>query len=163
MKQPLIFAITLTTLLAMPAMANFDLPGHSKISYPTGINQEVNFGFKWQKKEGKFTIGENTYNIAQIPESYSLALTLSNDDQQVYVQEFAKGYFSEFEWKIGEHLIALRKKRFKVPVRGDYVLSVNGSDYFLAGRNASIKFVFKEGGIDYIIPIGITKDMGQKK
>lgn len=150
-------------LYSTSAIANFDLPGKSKVSYPTGLVKEVDFGFKWQAKEKKFSIGDKTYNVGQVPESYSIAITLSNDNQQAYVQEFSQGYLSEFEWQLGEHYISLKKKRFKVPVRGDYVLTVDGSDYFLATRNASVKLVFNDKGIDYIVPRGITKDMGKKK
>lgn len=149
--------------LSTNVFANFDIPGKGVVTYPTGVKKEFNFGFKWDSRAKKFTIGNQTYPMDQVPDSYSIALTLAGDDQLVFVQEFAKGFFSEFEWHIGEHVIKLEKKRYKRPVRGDYVLSVDTSSYFLASSNASVKFVFKEDGINYIVPIGITKDMGKKR
>lgn len=142
-------------------MANFHYQGAGNITYPTGVQKQFEFGFAWQSKQNTFLMGQHQLN--ELPKSYSVAITLSPDEQQVYVQEFANGYISEFEWQLGDHFIALKKKKFAKPVRGDYVLTINDNDYFLLGKNATIKFVFNENGIDYIAPVGITRDMGKKK
>ena len=155
--------LVLLLITSFHSVANFDLAGNGFVTYPTGVQKTFDFGFKWDKQAKQFSIGDKSYTMDQVPDSYSIALTLAGDDQAVYVQEFAKGFISEFEWRIGPHLIKLEKKRFKWPVRGDYVLSVDESSYFLAASNASVKFVFNEKGIDYIIPVGITKDNGRKR
>ena len=157
-----VFFFSLLTL-GSPVLADFELPGTGTVTYPTGTTKTFEFGFKWDRKAQLLTIGNKTYSMDQVPNSYSIALTLAGDDQAVYVQEFATGYISEFDWQIGNHRIKLEKKRFKRPVRGDYVLSVDNSSYFLAASNASVKLVFTDAGIDYIIPIGITKDNGRKR
>lgn len=101
--------------------------------------------------------------MSSLPESYSIAITLSKDDSKVWVQEFNAGFIDSFEWHLGEQTIALRKKEFKVPVKGNYVLSLNNIDYFLVKNNVSIQIKFKEDGIDNIKIDGVTKDMGAKK
>lgn len=155
------FFIVILSFYSSVSLANFNYQGAGNITYPTGVQKPFEFGFAWQKQQGQFQMGQ--YKLNELPKSYSVAITLSPDEQQVYVQEFANGYISEFEWQLGKHFIALKKKKFAKPVRGDYVLTINDNDYFLLGKNATIKFVFNEDGIDYITPVGITRDMGKKK
>lgn len=157
------FMSTLLFLVSFQAFANFELPGKGFVIYPSGIKKTFDFGFKWDKTRQQFTVGGQSYAMSQIPDSYSIALTLTNDHQGMYVQEFAQGFITEFEWTIGPHVIKLVKQRFKWPVKGDYVLSVDDNRYFLAQNNASVKFVFNDKGINYITPIGITRDNGRKR
>lgn len=155
--------ILLLSCISFICQASFELPGSGTVTYPSGINKEFNFGFKWDKKNKQFTIGSQQYPMEQLPDSYALALTLAGDDQAVFVQEFANGFISEFEWQIGSHLIRLEKNRSEYPVRGDYVLWIDQYNYYLANGNPSIKLVFDKSGINYIIPSGITKDKGKKR
>ncbi|MFH6952799.1 hypothetical protein ACHSBP_06785 [Pseudoalteromonas sp. XMcav1-K] len=143
--------------------ASFELPGSGTVIYPSGLKQEFSFGFKWDKQNKLFTIGNQEYPMDQMPDSYSIALTLAGDDQAVFVQEFANGYISEFEWRLGPHIIKLEKKRLEYPVRGDYILWIDQYNYFLKNGNPSVKIVFNKDGINYIIPSGITKDNGRRR
>ncbi|WP_308360393.1 hypothetical protein [Pseudoalteromonas xiamenensis] len=111
--------------------------------------------------EDKFTIGNKAYNM-DLPESYSVAVTLSKDDSQVWVQEFAQSFIEGFEWEIGDHKIILRKATFAQPVKGNYVLSLDGVDYFLMKNNVSITFNFEHRGLTSVRLEGVTKDMGTK-
>lgn len=153
--------LILLALISFQLRANFELPGNGTITYPSGIKKEFNFGFKWDKHNKLFTIAGKEYAMDQLPSSYSLSLTLTGDEQTVYVQEFASGFISEFEWQIGPHKIKLVKTRFEDPVKGDYVLWVDKSSYFLVNKNPSIKLVFNQEGIHYILPSGITTDSGK--
>ncbi|WP_372767032.1 hypothetical protein [Pseudoalteromonas sp.] len=161
MKSYLVFILLMC--LCGNAKANFDLPGNGFITYPSGLKKEFNFGFKWDSKKKQFTIGSQQYPMDQLPDSYSIALTLAGDDQAVFVQEFANGYISEFVWNIGPHTIKLEKKRLDYPVRGDYILWIDQYDYFLKNSNPTVKLVFNKEGINYIIPSGIHKDKGKKR
>ena len=98
----------------------------------------------------------------QLPESYSIAITLSKDEEQIWVQEFNNGFIESFNWQIGEHSLQLKKSKFKDPVKGDYVISLDNKDYFFARNNISITVKFNNDGIDRIAIDGVTKDMGNK-
>jgi len=153
----------ISLLFASSAYADFDFAGKGSITYPTGIEKAFEFGFSWDQAKEKFRIGSKSYDMSSLPESYSIAITLSKDDSKVWVQEFNAGFIDSFEWRLGEQTIALRKKEFKVPVKGNYVLSLNNIDYFLVKNNVSIQIKFKKDGIDNIKIDGVTKDMGAKK
>ncbi|NMP78851.1 hypothetical protein HHE92_03430 [Pseudoalteromonas arctica] len=144
------------------AFADFSLPGKGSVTYPTGVVKEFKFGFEWQQKAEKFTIGSKSYNMEQIPSSYSVAITLSKDDSQVWIQEFNNGFIEEFEWQIGEHKVTLKKQQFSDPVKGDYVIELNDRSYFFTRNNASIVMNFNEEGIETIAIDGVTKNMGTK-
>ena len=160
-----IFSVGCLLLLCCnSAWADFNYPGTGTISYPTGAEKPFQFGFNWQQADEQFTIGSKTYSMA-LPESYSIAITLAKDDQQVWVQEFNNGFFEGFTWQIGEHTIKLEKRQFKEPVKGNYVISLDNKDYFFARSNISIiiKFNPDGNGIDNIAIDGVTKDMGTKQ
>ena len=111
---------------------------------------------------GKFSIGSKSYDMSQLPNSYSVAITLAKDDSQVWVQEFNNGFIEAFDWQIGKHTVSLKKQQFKDPVKGDYVIELNGRSYFFTRNNASIVINFDENGIETIAIDGVTKNMGTK-
>ncbi|ASM50678.1 hypothetical protein PESP_a2756 [Pseudoalteromonas espejiana DSM 9414] len=157
-------ALLSTCLLCISnnALADFNLNGKGTVTYPTGIEKPFNFGFAWQQQVGKFTIGDKSYNMSQLPNSYSVAITLSKDDSQVWVQEFNNGFIKEFDWQIGKHKVSLKKQKFSDVVKGDYVIELNGRSYFFTRNNASIVINFDESGIETIAIDGVTKNMGTK-
>ncbi|MEJ6474517.1 hypothetical protein [Pseudoalteromonas piscicida] len=156
--------ITCSTLLAFSSAcyADFDFKGEGTLTYPTGVDKAFEFGFAWNKQAEKFRIGANQYDMSELPESYSVAITLSKDDTRIWIQEFNQGFISEFTWNIADHTIALVKKDFKDAVKGNYVLTVNGIDYFFARDNVSITLSFDDDGIENVKVDGVTKDMGTK-
>lgn len=159
-KIPFIICIL---LFSFPSFANFDLKGNGTLSYPTGISKPFNFGFAWNNKTEKFTIGQKSYSMEQVPDSYSIALAISKNEKSVWVQEFAKGYFEQFEWKIGKHYVQLKKQKFESKVLGNYVLILDDNQYFFTSRAASLTIKFNEDGIKGISIDGVTKDFGTKK
>jgi len=159
-KTPFILCML---FFAFPSFANFDLKGSGTLSYPTGISKPFNFGFAWNNKTEKFTIGQKPYSMEQVPDSYSIALAISKNEKSVWVQEFAKGYFEQFEWKIGKHHVQLKKQKFENKVLGNYVLILDDNQYFFTSRAASLTIKFNENGIKGISIEGVTKDFGTKK
>ncbi|WP_442960205.1 hypothetical protein [Pseudoalteromonas sp. A25] len=149
-------------LFANASFADFDLPGEGTLRYPTGVEKEFKFGFGWQASTQKFRIGDKSYEMSELPESYSIAITLSKDESKIWVQEFNKGFIEGFEWQLGKYKIWLRKQDFNDNVIGGYLLTFNKVDYFLARPNISIEVSFTEDGIDNIKLDGVTKDMGIK-
>ncbi|KTF16294.1 hypothetical protein [Pseudoalteromonas sp. H105] len=142
--------------------ADFDYPGEGNVRYPTGLEKPFMFGFGWNEADGKFKIGSKSYAM-QLPESYSIAITLSKDEEQIWVQEFNNGFIESFNWQIGDHSLQLKKSKFKNPVKGNYVISLDNKDYFFARNNISITVKFNNEGIDRIAIDGVTKDMGTKQ
>lgn len=163
MKYKLATLFTISLLCISPsALADFTIKGSGAVSYPTGIEKPFNFGFAWQQQLGKFTIGNKSYDMSQLPNSYSVAITLAKDDSQVWVQEFNNGFIETFEWHIGKHTVSLKKQQFKDHVKGNYVIELNGRSYFFTRNNASIVINFDENGIETIAIDGVTKNMGTK-
>jgi hypothetical protein len=157
-----LFACIFLQLISVPVWAAFDLPGKGIVTYPTGSQKEFEFGFAWDPEAGTFRIGKKAYDM-DLPESYSVAITLSKDDSKVWVQEFTPGFIEGFKWDIGNHTLSLRKQVFSKPVKGDYVLNLDGIDYFLMLNNISVTLNFSENGIENISIDGVTKDMGTKQ
>ncbi|KZN63668.1 hypothetical protein [Pseudoalteromonas luteoviolacea] len=148
---------------SLNAVADFDVNGQGVVTYPTGVEKSFDFGFGWNANNQKFRIGKKSYSMSQLPESYSIALTLSKDGSKVWIQEFNAGYIEEFEWKIGRHKLKLSKRAFSSRVRGDYILTLNNVDYFLSRNNVSIDVHFEESGIKSVRLDGVTRNMGTKK
>ncbi|MCF2857851.1 hypothetical protein L1286_10240 [Pseudoalteromonas sp. SMS1] len=145
------------------AAADFDVNGSGVVTYPTGIDKSFDFGFGWKANDKKFRIGNKSYSMSQLPESYSIALTLSKDESKVWIQEFNSGYIESFEWQIGKHKLKLSKREFSSRVKGDYILTLNNVDYFLSRNNVSIDVHFEESGIKAVRLDGVTRNMGTKK
>ncbi|NOU52452.1 hypothetical protein HG263_18165 [Pseudoalteromonas sp. JBTF-M23] len=144
------------------SLADFDYTGEGTLRYPTGVEKDFKFGFGWQTSTKKFRIGDKSYEMSELPESYSIAITLSKDEDKVWVQEFNKGFIEGFEWQIGNHKIWLRKQDYNDNVIGSYLLTFNKVDYFLARPNISIEVSFTQSGIANVKLDGVTKDMSIK-
>lgn len=142
--------------------ADFDFKGPGELRFSGGVSKGFYFGFGWESDIKKFRIGPKRYNMSEIPESYSIAITLSKDESNVWIQEFYKGFIDEFSWTLGKNKLSLRKGDFSSDVKGSYVLTLNGIDYFFARNNISIDVIFEDNGIKYIKLEGVIKNMGTK-
>ncbi|MCG9711119.1 hypothetical protein L1D46_20335 [Pseudoalteromonas sp. Isolate3] len=150
------------SLFTTSVFADFNFPGEGTLKYPTGVEKAFNFGFAWQQDAEKFSIGDKSYDMS-LPESYSVAITLSKDEEQVWVQEFNNGFIEGFTWQIADHTLKLEKRKFSDTVKGDYVISLDNRDYFFSRNNISIVIKFDNDGIKNIAIDGVTKDMGTKQ
>ena len=150
-------------LISNSAFANFNLSGQGTLTYPTGVSKLINFGIAWSDKTQQFTIGKKSYPMKQVPDAYSIALAVNKDEKTVWVQEFAKGYFEQFKWTIGDHVVQLKKEKFENKVLGNYVLVLDDNRYFFTSRAASLTIKFNKNGIKGISIDGVTKDFGTKK
>lgn len=151
-------------LMSFNALAEFNYEGKGKLTYPTGMAKPFTFGFAFKKIDYgyQFKIGSHEMEVDQVPGKYTIWVNL-HQEQNVFVQEFAKGYFQGFEWKLGEHSISLKKKKFeKDAPRGNYVLNINGVDHFFKGKNGAIEILFNKDGIRSIETEGFVKDLGIK-
>ena len=148
-------------VVSLSVQAEFQLKGSGIISYPTGVVNLLPIGFSITKGSNGFTFvaGEQEMQVSSVPEKYSIWLSI-NKEHQIFVQEFSRSYFNEFEWQLGNHSIALKKKVLS-PKRylGDYVLSIDNIDYFFKSKQSFIDILFNEDGISSIEANGFLKDL----
>lgn len=148
----------------LPAQADFNLQGDLTLHYPTGSSKSLEMPIAYTSSEydHTFQIGKAKYSVTGQPEKYSFALVLQKNNY-VWVQEFAKGYFESFDWKIGDYDIKLYKEILAKPVMGDYILSIGDTDYFFSKNIAQITFIFDEEGIKEIEVDGMVASLGLNK
>jgi uncharacterized protein YdeI (BOF family) len=153
------------SLCSFSALADFDYLGKGKLLYPTGMEKPFTFGFAYKKIEygHTFKVGKQEMEVEELPKKYSIWMTL-HKGESLFIQEFAKGYFKAFDWKLGEHTITMNKKVFKDErVKGDYVLTIDGQEYYFKGKNGQIEIIFNKKGISRIGTSGFVKDRGFSK
>ncbi|MFT4928486.1 MAG: hypothetical protein ACI8WB_004605 [Phenylobacterium sp.] len=155
---PLSLIMTLM-MSSFSALADFDYPGNGTLVYPTGMQKPFNFGFAFKQGPNGyfFKVGKQEMSTSDVPSKYSIWLTL-HQDKHIFVQEFAKGYFQEFDWNLGDHNIKLSKKEFKdKDVKGNYVLTIDGKTYQFSKKSAEISINFTKKGIRSIDTSGFIK------
>ena len=155
----------LMAITSLTCHADFNVPGSGLIRFPTGTETPLDFGFSFTQADYgyAFTAGKQEMDVSQLPEKYSIWLSL-NKDNLVYIQEFAPAYFTEFEWQLDEHSIVLEKKVLS-PKRAlaDYVLTINNISYFFKGKQGSIDLYFDDKGISEVETTGFVKDIGMSE
>ena len=156
----LLAAVLLT--ISPLSYADFDFKGPGELRFPTGVSDGFYFGFGWEEAAKKFRIGPKQYTMSDIPDSYSIAITLSKDGSNVWIQEFYQGFIEEFQWQLGNNKLTLKKGDFGKSVKGNYVLTLNGTEYFFERNNISIDVVFDNADIKHIKLEGVIKNMGTK-
>ena len=164
LKPVLISSVALLASFISPlSQADFDLKGTLNITYANGDTKKIDMplAYKAEGYDHSFTVGKSVYNVSGQPEAYSFALVLQKNNL-VWVQEFTKGYFESFEWNIADHKIKLRKKILPQPVMGDYILTIDGNDYFYSNKYAQLTFAFNDEGIDNISVSGMVASFGFK-
>lgn len=159
------FLLLTAILSSFQVWADFDYTGKGTLKYPTGMTKAFDFGFAFKQGENGyfFQVGKQKMSTADVPAKYSIWLTLHNDES-VFVQEFGKGYFQEFTWQLGEHKVELKKKIFKNNrVKGDYVLVINGQNYFFHKKTGQLDILFNSKGIRTIDTVGFVRDRSFSK
>ena len=156
----ILIAFFILLLTSGQALADFDLKGKGNLIYPTGMKKPFEYGFAFkQGNEGyTFRVGQQTMNTTDLPAKYTIWVSLHNNES-IFIQEFTKGYFKEFDWKLDNHEVKLTKKKFKKNrVKGDYVLTINDEEYYFAKTTAQINIHFTKKGVRQIDTDGFTKD-----
>jgi hypothetical protein len=153
------------TFSSFAALADFDVAGNGTLKYPTGMNKPFKFGFAFTQGENGyvFKLGKQEMQTADVPTKYTIWLTLHGNDS-VFVQEFAKGYFQEFEWKLDKHTIKLKKKIYEDRrVKGDYVLTINGDEFYFAKKSGQLNIYFNKKGVSRVDTDGFVRDRSFSK
>ena len=153
------------SLFCASAQADFSYVGKGKLLFPTGTETDLEFTLAATKLSNgySFKVGQQALEVAQVPEKYSIWFSL-NKAHEVYVQEFATTYLQEFELKLDDYNITLKKKILKPkPAKGDYVLSINNLEYFFTSNQGQIDIFMNEEGIVSIEANGFAKDLGMSE
>lgn len=156
--------ISSLAFISAPSFADFNFDGQLKITFPSGAKKEMPFPLSYSQKDGKhiFVVGPNSFNVAGQPKSYSFAMLLKTNNY-AWLQEFSNNQFKSFSLTLGEHKLALSKQILNEPVKGDYILTINDTDYFFQNRMAQINFIFNDDGIEEIEVDGMTVSLGLNK
>lgn len=157
-------SLSILLLVVMPVEANFNIEGKLKVTSPKAKKEEKTLSIGYKDKAGKhyFSIGNNEYGVSGRPEKYSVAIILQKNNY-VWIQEFSNQLIKSFEWHIGEHKIKLKKQIRAKPVIGDYILTIDETDYFFTKNIAQLTFNFTDEGLDEIEVDGMIASIGMNK
>ncbi len=156
-----LFLLCSLFLLSPFSHANFKLDGKLELTFPSGEVKKLDFPLSYvhENYEHTFVVGQHTFDVTGQPESYSFALLLKNNNY-VWLQEFSKKQFKSFDLTLGDNKLKLVKRILKKPVKGDYILTINGKDYFFQHTLAQINFAFDDDGISEISVDGMVASLG---
>ncbi len=118
-----------------------------------GPDKACNLVFLLPKKTALdvFQAGIQEVEVAELPDKYTLALVL-HQDEQIWVTDWINQPLQGFEWTLGKHSFKLNKNRSKIPgqSRGGYVLMFDKTPYFFHKNMAQIKFHFHKEGVSEV-------------
>ncbi|MCA1767147.1 MAG: hypothetical protein LC639_02805 [Idiomarina sp.] len=166
MKNLKYFFILIALLFSGQALADWKAEGSGKVIYPSGRTEPLDFGFQYKKVYDTiiFTAGKSQMRTSEMPPNYILNVFV-NEQGQVYVAEFASGFFKGFELTIGDHEISINHRREfdeEEPLKHLRV-QINDRSYLLDTTHPTIKFEFdEEQGIVNINGSGLLKDLSSR-
>lgn len=136
------------------AWAYFTVPGQGQMMLLDGTEQPLQFGFAFAQKNGAhiFQAGIQEVEVAELPEKYTLALVL-HQDEQIWVTDWINKPLQGFDWSLGTHHFKLSKNtdpKYADKARGGYVLMYNDTPYFFHKNMAQIKFHFNKDGVSEV-------------
>jgi hypothetical protein len=158
--------VVIALLFSAQTLADWKAEGSGKVIYPSGRTEPLDFGFEYKKVYDTiiFTAGKSQMRTSEMPPNYILNLFV-NKQGQVYVAEFANGFFKGFELNIGEHKISVNHRREfdeEEPLKHLRV-QINDRSYLLDTTHPTIKFEFdEEKGIVDINGSGLLKDLSSR-
>ncbi|KPD22938.1 hypothetical protein [Idiomarina abyssalis] len=158
--------VVIALLFSAQTLADWKAEGSGKVIYPSGRTEPLDFGFEYKKVYDTiiFTAGKSQMRTSEMPPNYILNLFV-NKQGQVYVAEFANGFFKGFELNIGEHKISVNRRREfdeEEPLRHLRV-QINDRSFLLDTTHPTIKFEFdEEKGIVDINGSGLLKDLSSR-
>jgi hypothetical protein len=130
--------------------------------YNRTVTKPMSISYSEQGGKGFFSIGPARFKVASKPEKYSIAMVLMANNY-VWIQEFSKKPIKTLKWEIADHVIELNKEILEKPVKGDYILTIDGNDFFFSKKLAQIEFVFNDEGLESLGVDGMTASLGLNK
>lgn len=153
-----IFTLVISLLCCLPAFAQFQLTGNGSYTLQDGKNVPLQYGFGYTRIEGQyhFNAGEQSLTVSSLPQKYSLALILQNEDE-VWVPDFINAPLIGFEFEISDFKLKLIQEPELKDGRGNYVLHYDGGRYRFNRGPGQINFMFNDEGIAQVEIKGMFK------
>ncbi|MDV6317114.1 hypothetical protein [Idiomarina sp. HP20-50] len=163
MKSAKYFFIIFALVFSGSALADWKAEGSGKVIYPSGRTEPLNFGFEYKKIYDTvvFRAGKSQMRTSEMPPNYILNVFV-NDKGQIYVAEFAEGFFKGFELNIGGHHVSItHRDEFDEDEPLKHLrVQLDDRSFLLDTTHPTIKFEFdEEKGIANITGSGLLKDL----
>lgn len=150
--------IVISLIFSLPAAAQFQLMGNGSYTLQEGQTVPFQYGFGFTRKEGQyhFNAGKQSLTVSSLPQKYSLALILQNEDE-VWVPDFVKAPVSSFEFEISGFAIQLTQDPELKDGRGNFILHYDGGRYRFNRGPGQVNFIFNDEGIERVEIKGMFK------
>jgi hypothetical protein len=153
-----IFIIIISLLFSLPAFSQFQLMGNGSYTLQDGKTVPLQYGFSYIRKEGDFhfSAGKQSLKVSSLPQKYSLAMILQNDDE-VWVPDFVNSPIVSFDYEVGSFILKLTQEPELKDGRGNFILHYDGGRYRFDRGPGQINFVFNDEGIARLEVKGMFK------
>jgi hypothetical protein len=153
-----VLIIVFSLLLSLPAYAQFQLSGSGSYTLRDGKTVPFQYDFGYTRKEGQFhfSAGKQSLIVSNLPQKYSLALILQNEDE-VWVPDFVNAPLSSFEYEIGDFELKLTQEPELKDGRGNFILHYDGGRYRFNRGPGQVNFIFNDEGIERVEIKGMFK------
>ena len=150
--------LVLLLLTSTKVFADFSVEGKLALQFADGQQQQQIFPMQLIREQGSyiFSVGSQQTRLNAPLQKYSLALILQND-QDVWVTDFANQPLNGFTLQIAEYEITLRRDPQARAARGRYVVQLNDEIFYFSRGPGQINFVFNEQGIAEVQVKGMFK------
>jgi hypothetical protein len=148
----------LLLLISSKVCADFSIEGKLALQFSDGRQQQQVFPIQLIREQGNylFSAGSQQTRLNAPLQKYSLALILQND-QNVWVTDFANQPLTGFLLEIAGYEIALRRDPQARTARGNYQVQFNDEIFYFSSSPGQINFLFNEQGIAEIQVKGMFK------
>ncbi|SNY55583.1 hypothetical protein SAMN06297280_2909 [Arsukibacterium tuosuense] len=145
-------------LFSLSAVAQFQLTGNGSYTLQDGETIPFQYGFGYTRKEGQFhfSAGKQSLVVSSLPQKYSLALILQNEDE-VWIPDFVNAPISSFDYEISGFEIKLTQEPELKDGRGNFVLHYDGGRYRFNRGPGQVNFIFNDEGIARVEIKGMFK------
>lgn len=149
--------LVLLLLMSTKVFADFSVEGKLALQFADGQQQQA-FPMQLIREQGSyiFSVGSQQTRLNAPLQKYSLALILQND-QDVWVTDFANQPLNGFTLQIAEYEITLRRDPQARAARGRYVVQLNDEIFYFSRGPGQINFVFNQQGIAEVQVKGMFK------
>ncbi|MDX1676630.1 hypothetical protein [Arsukibacterium sp.] len=153
-----IIIVVFSLLMSFPVFAQFQLTGKGTYTLLDGKTVPFQHGFSYIRKEGQyhFSVGKQSLTVNSVPQKYSLALILQNDDE-VWVPDFVNAPLRRFEYEISGFSLKLTQEPDIKDGRGNFILHYDGGRYRFNRGPGQVNFIFNEDGIERVEIKGMFK------
>tara|TARA_R110002126_G_scaffold10245_88_gene46836 strand:+ start:601 stop:1092 length:492 start_codon:yes stop_codon:yes gene_type:complete len=153
-----VFTLVISLLFSLPAFAQFQIMGNGSYTLQDGKTVPIQYGFSYIRKEGEFhfSAGKQSLKVSSLPQKYSLALILQNEDE-VWVPDFVNAPVTALNFEINGFELKLTQEAELKDGRGNYVLHFDGGRYRFDRGPGQVNFVFDDDGITRVEIKGMFK------